>query len=781
MIDGTGTLVSWTPGAALLLGHTGEHAEPVGRPARALIVVRRPRGPEPCGGASGGKVLGLRHRDGGTVDVWVTILPLADGARDAGVLALGLSVEGLADWRDALAIGHAALEQDRWQVVLHDAGLRVRRGSPEAAAAGRLREAGRDPLRALPSLDGDRSAGDLLREVVETGVPLVGEPGILRLARPGTRDRLYSLTAAPVRDLRGRTDGVFTSLVDVTERYRAARRLDLVYRASRDISRNLEVEPTAQHLVDVLVPALGDLAAVELFDGIALGAEPPHRVEGLRGDFRRVAVKHLHGPWPADQVAAGELLPSVSDRPGFRDLERGTVLVAHGPEEYLAFLGDGPGARRLVPADMRASMGAALVARGLVLGYVQVYRTRRSHPFDGHDARLLKEIVNLAALAMDNARRYTRERRTVAALRQSLLPSASRHTPAAETAGAFQAAAGEASVGGDWFDALPLPSLRTALVVGDVIGHGLTATATMARLRTAIHTLADLDLGPDEVLTRMDDLVQRMAAEAEHPDTVGASCLYLEYDPVTRRCRAATAGHPPPAVIAPDGTVRTVDLVPGPFLGVGGMPFEVAELELEPGSVIALYSDGLLATGGNGTDTARSPEADLTDRLRAACPPGRSLEEASGELLASVSPDRRHPDDTTVLLARTRAIPAADVAEWRFPADPEAVARARRLVRAQLGRWGLEQLGFTTELVVSELVTNALRYVGGRIGLRLIRDQVLVCEVTDGSSSHPQLRRAVSTDEGGRGLFLVAQVTSRWGSRYTARGKTIWTEQDIPS
>ncbi|MFE1230895.1 SpoIIE family protein phosphatase [Streptomyces sp. NPDC058745] len=779
VVDRNGILVSWTPGAARLLGHQGPNPAPLGRRARDLVALRRPLGgPEPCGGAPGGRVLGLRHRDGGTVDVWVRLMPLASSPEGDGVLVLGLPMDTLADWRDSLAIGLAALRQEEFQITLHDSELRVRRSSPEVARAGRL-SAGGDLLREMPRLGVEGSASDVLREVMATGVSVVDESGLLRGAVPDARDRVYALTAAPVRDLWGRIDGAFSSLIDVTERFRSADRLDLVYRASRGISRSLVAERIAEDLVDFLVPALGDLAAVEFFEGLGSGTEPPRRVEGLRGDFRRAAVKNMHGPWPDDQVAVGELLPEVPDGPGFRNLERGDVLVGNGPGDYLEFLGNGPGVRRMTPAGAHASMGAALVARGHVLGYAQVFRTRRPYSFDGQDAKLMKEIMNLAALAIDNARRYTHQRRTVAALRSSLRPPVSGSTAAVDTAGFFQAAAGDTGVGGDWFDALPLSSLRTALVIGDVIGHGLPATATMARLRTAIHTLADLDLGPDELLTRLDDLVQRMAAEAEHPDAVGATCLYAVYDPVTRLCRFASAGHPPPAVVAPDGSVTLVDVTPGPFLGVGGMPFEMVEIELAPGSVIALYSDGLLTGDVAGAGSGSAVDADLIDRLRDACRPGRPLEAAGMNLAASAAHGRRHADDTTVLLARTRAIASADVAEWEFPNDLEAVARARRLVSAQLDRWGLDDLVFTTELVVSELVTNAMRYAGGSVGLRLIRDQVLVCEVTDTSNSHPRLRRAVSTDEGGRGLFLVAQVTSRWGSRYSESGKTIWTEQPI--
>ena len=778
VIDAAGVLVQWTEGAAGLLGLPD--SEVVGRPARGLLA-RRPhrRGAEPYGGAAGGRVLTLRHRDGRPVDVWVRLLPFSGSG---AVLALGLDMAALAAWKDESAPGRSLFAQDAWQVAVHGPDLRVRRGNPSLGWTEQT-SGDSDPLHAMAWPEGDGTAADLLRAVLETGQVVVGASGILHAGRPGLPDQVYSLTALPVRDLSGRIDGVLSSLVDVTERYQSIRRLDLLYQASHGMSDSLDVRRTAQQLVEVLVPALGDLAAVELAEATLYGDEPPRRVEGLQGDFRRIAAKHEHGPWPAGQIQAGELLPPVADQPGFRRLERGEVLVADNRRQYMAFLGDAPEAGRMVPDDLHASIGAALVARGLVLGYVQVYRTRRSQSFDPQDARLLKEIVARAALGIDNARRYTREHRTAVMLQNSLLPPVTTSTAATETAGIYLPAQGDASVGGDWFDVIPLSSLRTALVVGDVIGHGLRASATMARLRTAVQTLADLDLGPDELLARLDDLVQRMAAESEHPDTVGASCLYAVYDPVSRRCRLAGAGHPAPVVVHPDGGTTVVDLLPGPTLGVGGMPFEVTEVELPPGSVLALYSDSLVElTRGSGAAPGEADVAEhaLAARLSRACRPGRSLEDAGHDVIGAVRSARSRPeDDITLLLARTRAVPAESVADWQFPPNPAAVADAREAVRAQLDVWGLELQAFSTELVVSELVTNAIRYATGPVGLRLVRDRVLVCEVTDSSNSQPRLRHARSTDEGGRGLFLVAQVTTRWGSRYGASGKTIWTEQAL--
>ncbi|MFD8813604.1 SpoIIE family protein phosphatase [Streptomyces sp. NPDC059627] len=364
-------------------------------------------------------------------------------------------------------------------------------------------------------------------------------------------------------------------------------------------------------------------------------------------------------------------------------------------------------------------------------------------------------------------------------MQERLLPPATTDTPAAETAGVYLPAGGGAEIGGDWFDVIPLPSLRLALVVGDVVGHGMHATATMGRLRTAVQSLADLEPEPEELLAHVADLVQRLAAEAPpgHDDTVGATCLYAVYDPVARRCTLACAGHPPPVVVRPDLGAEPVAISVGPPLAIGGMPYESATFDLEPGSVLALYTDGLIAR--NGEDVDRGVRR-LTDALAVSCRPGRALDDAGQDLLAELgAPERR--DDAALLLARTRAIPREDTASWTFPSDPAAVADAREAVRGQLGAWGLEDMAVTAELVVSELITNAIRYGQPPVGLRLIRHDVLVYEVTDSSSTQPRLRRARTTDEGGRGLFLVAQLTTRWGCRYGQNGKTIWAEQSMES
>jgi len=312
------------------------------------------------------------------------------------------------------------------------------------------------------------------------------------------------------------------------------------------------------------------------------------------------------------------------------------------------------------------------------------------------------------------------------------------------------------------------------------VGHGLRASATMGRLRTAVRTLADVDLPADELLVHLDDLVTHLTAEEDstvEPETdlstgLIATCLYLVYDPVTRRCTAATAGHPPPAVVTPDGAADYVDIPPGPPLGVGGLPFETVEWELSPGSLLTLYTDGLIE------GPEHDPGNGLTLLLRSLEWPAPSLDTLCDDLIRTLLPTQPL-DDVALLVARTRAFDTGQVATWDVSSDPAAVAGTRARVLERLAEWRLHDLAFTVELVVSELVTNAIRYGQPPVQLRLIRDTSLICEVSDGSSTAPHLRRARTYDEGGRGLLLVAQLTQRWGTRHRADGKTIWAELDI--
>jgi ABC-type multidrug transport system ATPase subunit/anti-sigma regulatory factor (Ser/Thr protein kinase) len=339
----------------------------------------------------------------------------------------------------------------------------------------------------------------------------------------------------------------------------------------------------------------------------------------------------------------------------------------------------------------------------------------------------------------------------------------------------------QAGVGGDWFDVIPLPGARVALVVGDIVGHGMHAAATMGRLRTAVYNFSMLDLPPDDLLAHLDDLVARIDKDETEPGgggvtIAGATCLYAIYDPVAGSCELARAGHLPPVLISPEGTAEFLDVPAGPPLGLGGLPFEAVERELPEGSGLVLYTDGLVEERSRDIDVGLELLRGALDGEGAERTPDQTCDAVLDALLPADP-----TDDMALLVARTRALPGDRIARWDVPTDPAAVAGVRNEATEQIAAWGLDELAFTTELILSELITNAIRHASGPIQVRLLRDRDLICEVADTSSTSPHLRYATTTDEGGRGLFLVAQLAEQWGTRYTPGGKIIWTQQRIPS
>ncbi|MFJ3212653.1 SpoIIE family protein phosphatase [Streptomyces flaveolus] len=774
ILDGDGTVLRWSRSATELLGRTATEA--CGRPVRELLAddscAVHGQGTAFEGGIPAAGRTRLRHRSGRAVEVAFRVVRLE---HSSDLLVLAATAHRVAEWRQS-AVLRALFTQERVGIVLHDTGLTVVRTNvtPEMFGGPPLRPGSR--LGEVMSGEDAETTEAALRQVLETGAPLVAMERRMRSPLVPDRQWTLSLSAFRLEDERGNPMGVAALFTDTTAQQRARGQLDLLHEAAARIGGSLDVARTAQDLADVLVPAFGDLATVDLAEAVLDGDEPPKRLGGGEPHQLRAAVAAADGTWPTGLLRPGAMAPVLPDVPNVRAIQCGEAVVSDR-EGASAPLGDPRLIKMLVPDGGHSVVAAPLYARGLLLGTVAAWRVQRPEPFDADDAATLTEIASRAALSVDNARRYTREHRSVLALQQRLLPSATTESSAGEMAGLYLPAGGGTEVRGDWFDVIPLPSLRVALVVGDVVGHGLPAIATMGRLRTAVQTLADLELDPDELLTHVDDLVQRLAAEAPRGqrDTVGATCLYAVYDPVTCRCVLASAGHPSPLLIRPDGTTREIDVAPGPPLGVGGMPFETITVDLEPGSLLALYTDGLIRRGDHDLDGGLRW---LADRLAALCRQGGNPETIGRMLFADLG---AHPpdDDIALLLARTRAVPPENTARWEFPADPAAVADARQAAAGQLAIWGLEELGFTTELIVSELVTNAIRYAGGPVDLRLIRENVLVCEVSDPSNTQPRLRRARWTDEGGRGLYLIAQLATRWGSRYGLQGKTIWAEQPL--
>ncbi|AXE25463.1 protein phosphatase [Streptomyces globosus] len=547
----------------------------------------------------------------------------------------------------------------------------------------------------------------------------------------------------------------------------ARRRLELLAEAGTRIGTTLDVHRTARELAEAAVPGLADYVTVDIPEAVLRGEEP----SDAPGTVRRTVVHGIRDDHPfRPEGSPVELRPGT---PHLRCLADGKPVV----EPDLAaggWLARGPDRAAAVGGHPVHSLVAApLIARGGLLGVAAFYRSEDPAPFADDDAWLARELCARAALCMDNARQYTREHTLALALQRSLLPHRLPDQGAVEVAHRYLPA--ESGVGGDWFDVIPLSGTRVALLVGDVVGHGLHAAATMGRLRTAARNFAELELAPDELLTHLDNLLVRLdREEGGESDTgstgiVGATCLYVIYDPTTRECTMARAGHLPPAVVRPDGSVDFPELPAGPPLGLGGLPFETAGIDLPEGSTLVLYTDGLVE------DRHRDIDAALEDLRRALAHPGRTPEDTCRSVIDAVAPE--HPeDDIALLAARIHTLPAERIAAWDVPADPACVGEIRAAATRTLAAWGLEEPAFAVELLLSELVTNAVRYGGEPIQVRMIHDRTLICEVSDGSSTAPHLRRAAGTDEGGRGLFLVAQVSQAWGTRYTPRGKVIWAE-----
>lgn len=581
--------------------------------------------------------------------------------------------------------------------------------------------------------------------------------------RPTDRTGGLCATVVTLRDC--------TELQAITGRAEVTReRLELLYDAGLGIGSSLDVMRTADELARVAVPRFADFVTVDLADAVLHGEEPAPTAT----DMRRVAVSGIRDDHPLYEK--GRLIDFLPSTPQARGYSAGhTELVtdlatAGGWREQ-----DPQRARQILDYGIHSLIAAPIQARGSVLGMANFWRSKRE-PFDVEELSLAEELVARAAVSIDNARRYTREHALAVTLQRSLLPRALPAQSALDVAYRYLPA--QSGVSGDWFDVIPLPGSRVALAVGDVVGHGLHAAATMGRLRTAVHNFSTLDLPPDELLSHLDDLVGRIDQDEGSAETageiVGATCVYAIYDPVSRHCVMARAGHLAPALVAPDGSATFPDVPAGPPLGLGGMPFQTAEFELAEGSQLVLYTDGLVEDRSRDLDVGM----ELLRRSLAGHP-DRAPEESCRAVLEELLPERPK-DDVALLIARTKALPADRVADWDVPQDPAAVSGMRAAVSEKLAEWGLSELGFGMELVLSELITNAIRYGSDPIRVRLIHDRTLICEVADGSSTSPHLRYAATTDEGGRGLFLVSQLAERWGTRYNPQGKVIWAELTVP-
>ena len=542
----------------------------------------------------------------------------------------------------------------------------------------------------------------------------------------------------------------------------ARRRLELLSEASARIGTTLDVRRTAEELAETAVPRLADFVTIDLPDAVLRGEESADPLADLRRTVLHGVRDGLPFTPPGKRIDFGPTAPQL------RCLTKGEAVLEPDLKAAAGWLAQDPEHTARLLDHVHSLIAVPLLARGVVLGIVSFYRTGSS--FGDDDRSLAQELVTRAALSIDNARRYTHERTMVLALQRRLLPHGLPDQDAVEVAHRYLPA--ESDVGGDWYDVIPLSGARVGLLVGDVVGHGMLSAATMGRLRTAARSFAELDFSPDEVLTHLDNLVGRL--DREDPDgkgagVIGATCLYAVYDPTAQRCLMARAGHPPPALVHPDGTVSYPDLPAGPPLGLGGLPFDAVEIDVPEGSQLVLYTDGLIE------DRHRDVDVVLEQLRVALAHPERAPEETCQAVLDTVAPAHPH-DDIALLVARVHALDPGRIAAWELPADPALVGEVRASAMRRLSGWGLDETAFAAELILSELITNAIRHGTGPIRVRLLYGRTLICEVSDASNTAPHLRRAASTDEGGRGLFLVAQLSQSWGTRYLPEGKVIWAE-----
>jgi PAS domain S-box-containing protein len=598
-----------------------------------------------------------------------------------------------------------------------------------------------------------------------------GAPTGFDVRWPANR-RWYHLRLVPA------PDGVTVYLTDVTEKRLADEQREAAQRAAAQRTT----------YIGRLNAALAEAVAVsDVVDTVAERVLPLFGASGLivqlvDGESLRVAGSAGHS-----QTS----LNSYPDRISLSDHSPFTDAVHHRAPQYLVSRQEFR-ARYPDAADLAFSGGKhawaylPLIVSGRPVGCL-VISFSRPRRFSEEDQALLTALSGLVAQALERARLYDAEHTRAQELQRGLLPLVLPSLPAVTTAAHYVPATEGLEVGGDWYDVIPLSAERVALVIGDVMGHGLSEAATMGRLRTAVHTLVGLELPPGELLSHLNDLVSDLG------DDFYATCLYAVYDPTDQVCTLVRAGHPPPALVRPDGTVHFPQLPQNPPLGAATPPFETVELTVPEGSLLVLYTDGLVESAFRDIDTGMAHLADtLTDaRMPDGRDPGataadrdadaRHLDRLCTVLTSTLLPAKEQTsDDTAVLVARTHALAAGDVAFWDLPEDPIAAGQARDHIRQQLTDWHLDDLMWTTELIASELVGNVIRHARGPVRLRLIRSRSLVCEVSDGSLTTPHVRRALETDEGGRGLQLVAALAQRWGTRYTSHGKCIWTEQLLP-
>ncbi|MFF9202717.1 SpoIIE family protein phosphatase [Streptomyces sp. NPDC014986] len=655
VLDAEGRIVLWSPQAEELFGYTAREA--LGRYAARIMVheqhldlvvelfseVMRT-------GRSWAGAFPIRRKDGGTRLVEFRNMRLLDDRGEVYALGLAVDQSTVRRLEQDVALSARIVAQSPIGLAVLDADLRYVSVNPALERINGVPaedHLGRTVREVLPLLDAD-AIEDAAHRVLDTGRPAVDRPLTGRTPADPDEDRAWSVSLYRLENALGTVLGVAVSVVDVTEQRRASaeaetarRRLAVIADATARIGTALDLERTAGELAGVAVPELADAAAVDLLEAVVQGRR------STLGPGEPAVIRALAVRW----TDAADDVPSAADPPGrvaryaadrllTECVRTGSpVMVPQVKDEDLARIARSPEAAELLArAGVHSYLAVPLIARGEVLGALDLVRTRNPRPFDEDDLLLARELASRAAVQIDNARWYQNARDTALTLQRSLLPSHPPVTGGLEVASRYQPAGATSEVGGDWFDVIPLEGGKTALVVGDVMGSGIPAAATMGRLRTATHTLASLGLDPAVLLEHLDRITGGL-------DQAIATCVYVVHDPRARQCAIANAGHLPPVRVRAGHPPELLDLPTGVPLGVGGVAFSTTTVELDPGDRLVLYTDGLV-------ETRRHPLDERLDRLLALLDhPGGSLEEVCDLLLRTLhEPDNM--DDVALLIAR---------------------------------------------------------------------------------------------------------------------------------
>ncbi|WP_042364814.1 SpoIIE family protein phosphatase [Streptacidiphilus neutrinimicus] len=657
VLSAEGRIALWSPQAEALFGYSA--AEALGRPAARVLVDEQHvawvlswfAGIMSRGRAWAG-VFPVRHKDGSTRLTEFRNMRLEDGQGRHYALLLASDQATLRRLERDLALSLRLVEQSPIGLAAVGTDLRYILVNPALErinGISAVHQLGHTVGEALPFLDahGIESA---MRTVLESGAPLLDQLTVGRTpAKPGS-ERAWSVSYYRLDDPGGRVVGVATSIVDVTEQHRsevaaaaARRRLTVIADASERIGTTLDLDVTARELADVLVPEFADFAAVDVLDSV-LSDSTARTGDGSPAVFRALAIKTAYRTLAEAADPVGEIARYDASRLVTRSVRKGRpLLVAHVTDADLPRIArDEAAAELLKQSGIHSYMVLPLRARGQVLGALDLVRARNPHPFTDDDVLLATELAARAAVCIDNARWYQSQRHAALALQRHLLPTRPTQPPGLEVAYRYQPAGSVVEIGGDWFDVIALAGDKTALVVGDVMGSGINAAATMGQLRTAARTLARLDLDPATVLTHLDGIAGGL-------DETIATCVYAVYDPHRGSCRIACAGHLPPVHTRHGHAPRLLDLPTGVPLGVGGASFEDVRLDLGEGDELLLYTDGLVETRDHPIDTRLQALTDLLNRDRPSL-------EATCDLLLDALHHHDGTDDVALLLARTHRL-----------------------------------------------------------------------------------------------------------------------------